>query len=80
MTLKTNARATLVAATLRPDRAEAEAAVRTLIRWAGDNPERDGLAETPKRVAKALEEYFVGYGQDPDEILNKTFEELAGGR
>ncbi len=78
MTLKTNARATLVAATLRPDRAEAEAAVRTLIRWAGDNPERDGLAETPKRVAKALEEYFRGYGQDPDEILNKTFEEIEG--
>jgi GTP cyclohydrolase IA len=63
---------------VKPSRVEAEAAVRTLLRWSGDNPERDGLLETPKRVAKAFEEFFVGYGQDPDEILKKTFEETEG--
>lgn len=62
----------------RPSRAEAEAAVRTLIRWAGDDPNREGLQETPARVAKAYEEFFRGYGQDPAEILAKTFEEVAG--
>lgn len=61
-----------------PTREEAEAAVRTLLRWAGDNPERDGLLETPKRVAKAFEEYFRGYRQDPEAILQKTFEETEG--
>ncbi len=62
----------------RPTRAEAEAAVRTLINWAGDDPTRDGLIETPSRVARAFEEYFRGYAQDPEDILNKTFEEIEG--
>ena len=62
----------------RPTRAEAEAAIRTLIRWAGDDPSREGLLETPKRVAKAYEEWFQGYNQDPAEILSKTFEEVEG--
>lgn len=59
-------------------RQQAEDAVRTLLRWAGDNPERDGLLETPSRVTKAFEEYFRGYHQDPEEILQKTFEEIEG--
>ena len=62
----------------RPDRAEVEAAFRTIIRWAGDDPDRDGLIETPSRVARAFEEFFVGYSQDPAEILQKTFEEIEG--
>ena len=62
----------------RPTREEAEAAVRTLIRWAGDNPEREGLLETPKRVVKAYEELFGGYAKDPADILAKTFQEVAG--
>ena len=62
----------------RPDRAEVEAAFRTIIRWTGDDPERDGLIETPARVARAFEEFFVGYTQDPVEILKKTFEEIEG--
>lgn len=62
----------------RPSRAEAEEAVRTLLRWAGDNPDRDGLHETPSRVVRAYEEYYQGYTQDPEEILKKTFEETEG--
>jgi GTP cyclohydrolase IA len=62
----------------RPDRADVEAAFRTIIRWAGDDPERDGLIETPARVARAFEEFFAGYGQDPAMILQKTFEETEG--
>jgi GTP cyclohydrolase I len=62
----------------KPRRAEVEAAVRTLIRWTGDDPERDGLHETPSRVARAFEEFFVGYAQDPVGILQKTFEEIEG--
>ena len=62
----------------RPDKAEAEEAVRTLIRWAGDDPAREGLAGTPDRVARAFEEFFAGYAQDPHEILQKTFEEVEG--
>jgi GTP cyclohydrolase I len=61
-----------------PSQADAEEAVRTLIRWAGDNPGRDGLRETPDRVAKAYLEYFRGYAEDPEAILNKTFEEIEG--
>ena len=53
-------------------------AVRTMIAWAGDDPSREGLIEPPKRVIKAYEEFFAGYDMDPDEILNKTFEEVAG--
>lgn len=62
----------------RPDRTEAEAAVRTLLRWAGEDPSRDGLEETPARVVKAFDEYFRGYAQDPAAILRKTFEEIDG--
>lgn len=62
----------------RPDREEAEAAVRTLIRWAGDNPDREGLTDTPKRVVRSFEEFFVGYDADPREILERTFEETDG--
>jgi len=62
----------------RPERSEAEAAVRTLIRWAGDDPEREGLAETPARVIRALEEFFAGYAEDPAAILQKSFAEIEG--
>src|SRR4051794_37873395 len=62
----------------RPSRAEAEQAVRTLIRWAGEHPEREGLLDTPGRVVRAYEEWFEGYGQDPVEILQRTFEEVGG--
>jgi GTP cyclohydrolase I len=61
-----------------PSRAEAEAAVRTLIRWAGDDPSREGLHDTPGRVVRAYEEYFEGYRQDPVEILATTFSEVNG--
>ncbi len=62
----------------RPSRAEAEAAVRTLLRWAGDDPDREGLRATPDRVVRSYEEFFSGYDQDPEEILTRTFEEIAG--
>ena len=62
----------------KPSREEAMDAVKTIIAWAGDDPTREGLLETPKRVIKAYEEFFAGYDMDPDEILNKTFEEVAG--
>ena len=62
----------------RPSREEAEAAVRTLIRWAGDDPTREGLLDTPKRVVKAYRELFEGYEQDSSEVLDKVFEEVAG--
>jgi len=67
-----------VRAVTAPTREEAEAAVSTLLRWAGDDPARDGLIETPKRVVKAFEEYFRGYQDDPEAILQKTFEETEG--
>jgi len=62
----------------RPSRESAEDAVRTLIRWAGEDPDREGLAETPARVTRAYAEWFGGYGQDPVEILQRTFEEVGG--
>jgi GTP cyclohydrolase IA len=62
----------------RPDRTEAEAAVRTLIRWAGDDPDREGLVGTPSRVARAFEEFFSGYDIDPVDVLSRTFEETEG--
>jgi len=62
----------------KPSRAEVEAAFRTIIRWTGDDPDRDGLLETPARVTRAFEEYFCGYGQNPEQILSKTFEETDG--
>ncbi len=62
----------------RPSQKQAEDAVRTLISWAGDNPDREGLIETPKRVVNAYREFFAGYEANPDEILGKTFEEVEG--
>ncbi len=62
----------------KPSQEEAEEAVRTILRWASEDPSRDGLIETPKRVVKAYEEYFAGYAMDPTEILSKTFEEIEG--
>lgn len=62
----------------RPSQEEVEAAVRTLLRWTGDNPDREGLKETPERVAKAFREMFSGYDQCPAEELERTFEEVAG--
>ena len=62
----------------RPSREEAEQAVRTLIRWAGDDPDREGLAGTPARVVRAYDEFFSGYGSDPVEVLSRTFEETEG--
>ena len=60
----------------QPDKDEAMEAVRTLLRWAGDNPEREGLLDTPKRVVEAYQEWFQGYREDPKKILSKTFEEV----
>lgn len=62
----------------RPSRAEAERAVHTLLRWAGDDPEREGLIDTPARVARAFEDWFSGYFEDPVEMLQRTFEEVEG--
>ena len=62
----------------RPSREEAEAAVRTLIAWAGDDPTREGLLDTPARVTKAYGELFAGYDQDASEVLSKTFKEVGG--
>lgn len=61
----------------RPSREEAEAAVRTLIAWAGDDPEREGLLDTPKRVVRAYEEFYSGYRANPDNILDRTFGEIG---
>jgi GTP cyclohydrolase IA len=63
---------------LRPSREEAEAAVRVLLRWAGDDPSREGLRDTPKRVVKAYEELFSGYQQDAEHVLSRVFEEVHG--
>jgi GTP cyclohydrolase I len=62
----------------KPSRDEAEKAVHTLLRWAGDDPSREGLLDTPKRVAKAFEDWFSGYDQDPEDYLKRTFEEVEG--
>src|SRR5271163_4905237 len=62
----------------RPSRAEAEEAIRTLLKWAGDDPSREGLRDTPERVARAYEDWFSGYAQDPEEYLTRTFEEVEG--
>ncbi len=70
--------AMLAAANEPVNRAEAEEAVRTLIRWTGDDPSREGLAETPGRVVRAYEEFFEGYAHDPVEYLQRTFEEIEG--
>ncbi|MFC5474586.1 GTP cyclohydrolase I FolE [Paraherbaspirillum soli] len=68
----------LVASPERPSRADAESAIRTLLRWAGDDPDREGLLDTPARVARAYEEFFAGYSKDPIEILSTTFSEVEG--
>lgn len=62
----------------RPSREEAEAAVRTLLRWVGENPDREGLIDTPKRVVKAYEEMFGGYSLSPEQILGTVFDEVSG--
>ena len=62
----------------KPSESEALDAVRTLLRWTGDNPDREGLVETPKRVLRAFDEWFRGYNEDPVQILSKTFEEVEG--
>ncbi len=62
----------------RPTQEQAEQAIRTLLRWAGDNPTREGLLDTPKRVAKAYREWFCGYEEDPVELLARSFEETEG--
>ena len=62
----------------RPTEAEAEEAVRTLLRWAGDDPAREGLADTPGRVVRAYREWFRGYDDDPEDMLARTFEEVEG--
>ena len=62
----------------RPSREEAERAIRTLLLWAGDDPAREGLRDTPARVARAYEDWFSGYGEDPEEFLLRTFEEVEG--
>jgi GTP cyclohydrolase I len=64
--------------TERPSRAEAEAAVRTLLLWAGDDPDREGLVDTPSRVVRSYEEFFQGYADDPVEMLDRSFEETDG--
>lgn len=72
------AQATADKSVQRPSREEAEAAVRTLIQWAGDDPSREGLADTPMRVVKAYEQLFKGYRDKPEEILDRVFEEVEG--
>ncbi|MDP1620599.1 MAG: GTP cyclohydrolase I, partial [bacterium] len=62
----------------RPDRTDAENAVRTLIRWAGDDPDREGLLDTPARVVRSYEEFFAGYLEDPVQTLSRTFSEVDG--
>ncbi len=69
---------TVPADIVRPSREEAMAAVRTLLKWAGDDPDREGLLDTPKRVVNAYQEFFAGYDQDPEQELTRTFEEVGG--
>ena len=71
-------RSSKISSPARPSREDAIEAVRTLIRWAGDDPDREGLLETPDRVVRSYGEFFSGYGQDPNEILAKTFSEVDG--
>ncbi len=69
---------TPVADSAKPSRDEAEKAVRTLLLWAGDDPDREGLKATPERVVRSYEEFFAGYGADPYDVLQRTFEEVEG--
>src|ERR1700735_314709 len=75
---RSRAKATEAAAPEKPSREEAEASVRTLIRWAGDDPDREGLRATPSRVVRAYEEWFAGYNDDPNAYLKRTFHETGG--
>ena len=75
---KKNARKAVPKRTAKPSRTQAEEAVRTLIRWAGDDPAREGLLETPSRVVRSYEEFFAGYEHDPKLVLARTFEEVEG--
>ncbi len=68
----------LTATSQKPTKEEAMAAVRTLLKWAGDNPDREGLLDTPKRVVEAYEEFFAGYNLDPETELSRTFEDVGG--
>jgi len=67
-----------IAQPMKPTRSEAEDAVRTLLKWAGDDPDREGLLDTPARVARAYQQWFRGYDEDPRELLKRTFEEVEG--
>src|SRR5271156_4272741 len=75
---KVSLRGSAAAAENRPSREEAETAIRTLLQWAGDDPEREGLRDTPARVARAFEDWFSGYGVDAEEFMRRTFEEVEG--
>tara|TARA_Y100000590_G_scaffold466401_1_gene641662 strand:+ start:4290 stop:4913 length:624 start_codon:yes stop_codon:yes gene_type:complete len=75
--MKTNVKAHDLATKQQPSREEAEDAVRTLIKWAGDDPSREGLLGTPDRVVRAYEEFFAGYKENPESVLGRTFEETA---
>lgn len=74
----TKPKLTPVKSTPRPSKDEAMEAVRTLIAWAGDNPDREGLKDTPKRVVNAYSEWFRGYAQDPADVLSRVFEDVSG--
>ena len=76
--LKTHTLAVANKHTQKPTRHEAQDAVRTLLAWAGDTPSREGLLDTPKRVVKAFDEWFAGYGQDASQILSRVFEDVSG--
>jgi GTP cyclohydrolase IA len=78
MSSKPKPAALVPTAPVRPSRAEAEQAVRTLLLWAGDDPDREGLLATPERVVRSYEEFFAGYGVDPYDVLQRTFEEVEG--
>jgi len=75
---KAPVRANAASPSARPSREEAEAAIRTMLLWAGDDPAREGLRDTPARVVRAFEDWFSGYGQDPEAYMRRTFEEVEG--
>jgi GTP cyclohydrolase IA len=76
--LSHSGRSNLVRQGITPSQEDVEAAFRSVLHWIGEDPDRDGLRETPARMARAFQEYFSGYGQDPEQILQKTFEEIDG--
>ncbi len=77
-TIRKNATKPKLVELSRPTREDAEAAVTTLLRWAGDDPMREGLRDTPARVARAFEDWFSGYNEDPEDYMKRTFEEVEG--